>query len=663
VIVELTGAAPLLAKLLLGVVGRRLPALVLGPPVYRELSRIASSAIAETARSEVVQEPQRAYVESMLAEAFNLQVSPTISERWRPSDGSLTLRIFEVVHNQLRTLADNTVTGVGVSALEVLDIDADQLADVLSTRVIDNIELAGLSADSALRPIAQLLSDERHYNSLLRELKRLGDAQESSAARPRTFSATVNLFDQNVTVPDGTNAAELRLAITNPSDEHLRLRALVLNVAESRPSDVVRLRQAGAAVTEFDLQADLTKASSVELLGGHAVQWVLRPDETDAFVFMPPLLKDFNTRLSCMRRWKAFSPARSPRSAVARRGSTIPSNRSRRFDEAVEGHEGAVLVVRRRGAQVVMGRALVLDDASIATRAAYEYAATVTVSCPVCGEVVTVTQPLALVSSSLTRVILALPDRPTSHHELVELTIDLVESLPDRSRSEVLLYTTYSMFDLARRSPAHFLKIPVRESFRPHLDAEATMMEEIANDWLQLGRPLEGLRLVARVVGELPELLEDPWVSENLDLLLAMAESESTDDTIDRYVDFFRRVRATPSLPAWLEQVYWHHLRDDVKEIDGVPVTDIGRWPKHAGERERSVDRVASVYLFLMLSSSGLRLAMDPLPDWIVLRHQILHRYLERAWDNAGSHTRDRLGAIYLELSGRSLTDDAELEP
>jgi hypothetical protein len=57
----------------------------------------------------------------------------------------------------------------------------------------------------------------------------------------------------------------------------------VLNVAESRPSDVIRLRQAGAPLQEYDLAVDLRDVSSVDALKEAAHQFVLAPGESEAF--------------------------------------------------------------------------------------------------------------------------------------------------------------------------------------------------------------------------------------------------------------------------------------------------------------------------------------------------------------------------------------------
>jgi hypothetical protein len=107
-----------------------------------------------------------------------------------------------------------------------------------------------------------------------------------AATRPAPFAdhvGTVNVVDRYLTVPDGTNSVIIRLAVTNISREHHRLRRLVVNVAESRPSDAIRLFLAGAPLEEYDLAVDLRGVSSVDALNEASHQFVLPPGGSEAF--------------------------------------------------------------------------------------------------------------------------------------------------------------------------------------------------------------------------------------------------------------------------------------------------------------------------------------------------------------------------------------------
>jgi hypothetical protein len=57
----------------------------------------------------------------------------------------------------------------------------------------------------------------------------------------------------------------------------------MITVAESRPSDVIRLRQAGAPLQEYDLVVDLRGISAADVLKEVPHQFVLRPGDSEAF--------------------------------------------------------------------------------------------------------------------------------------------------------------------------------------------------------------------------------------------------------------------------------------------------------------------------------------------------------------------------------------------
>src|SRR4029077_14829021 len=126
-------------------------------------------------------------------------------------------------------------------------------------QVLNAIMLHSIQPESALYLLGSIVRDEMQHNELLAAISGLrADLGTLFPAQGHLAQVgAVSLVDRLLVVPDGTNSVLIQLAVTNTSREQQRLRRLLMTVAESRPSDTIRLRQAGAPLQEYDLAVDL----------------------------------------------------------------------------------------------------------------------------------------------------------------------------------------------------------------------------------------------------------------------------------------------------------------------------------------------------------------------------------------------------------------------
>jgi len=242
-----------------------------------------SQAIARTEASIGLDQDERHHFAAVLGEALSCGIPAPGPEVWRPSDAMLSSALADAIRGRLEPLADATATRVGASYLELHGIEASRLAEVLVTATLDAIKVAGLVSGSSLTVLSQLLSDEERHTELLAEFDVLHEWILTQRGPRPSNSIVVDLVEPSVVVGDGETSAALRYSVTNTGGAHVRVTAMRLNVVRREPSGLIRLRQAGAVLSEQTLSADVRSVSSVDLFGQLSGQWLLSPGESDAF--------------------------------------------------------------------------------------------------------------------------------------------------------------------------------------------------------------------------------------------------------------------------------------------------------------------------------------------------------------------------------------------
>ncbi len=94
--------------------------------------------------------------------------------------------------------------------------------------------------------------------------------------------AAIDLDRDQIAAEHFAEQAAVRFSVTNLSRAQQKV-GLHLVVEEVTPSEVVRLRKAGAILKEFDLEAELGGPGEIDLLAGKPVQIVLAAGESEAF--------------------------------------------------------------------------------------------------------------------------------------------------------------------------------------------------------------------------------------------------------------------------------------------------------------------------------------------------------------------------------------------
>jgi hypothetical protein len=79
------------------------------------------------------------------------------------------------------------------------------------------------------------------------------------------------------------NNARVRFTVTNLTSKSVKLSSLQLEVQEINQIKKFRLPTVGAPLPEFELRADISEDSSVDLLVDSRSQFILKPNESDAF--------------------------------------------------------------------------------------------------------------------------------------------------------------------------------------------------------------------------------------------------------------------------------------------------------------------------------------------------------------------------------------------
>ena len=273
------------AKALLGPVAKRLPDLLLGSRTERELAKAVEQGLGRAVGQLGMSEGQLEFLALILTETFSRAPKAVTTDIWTPSDGSLVVLIQDHISGRLALLDDAALTGVGTSSFALLDLDAEGLGDSIAREILNAIVQHCIRPDSPLYLLAGIVRDELQHNELLAAVSGLRTKLDAllPSADHVVESGVVSLVERVLVVPDGTNAVVIHLAVTNTSRAHQRLRRLMISVTESRPSAVIRLRQAGAPLQEYDLAVDLRGISAVDTLKDASHQFVLRPGDSEAF--------------------------------------------------------------------------------------------------------------------------------------------------------------------------------------------------------------------------------------------------------------------------------------------------------------------------------------------------------------------------------------------
>ncbi|MFF3967929.1 hypothetical protein ACFYZI_41040 [Streptomyces griseorubiginosus] len=276
--------ATTMAKVLLPSLARRLPDLLHGPKAERELSKCLDHAVRGTVEELELSRQSRELLSMILTGAFTGPQAAVSAEVWTPSDGSISVLISNQIARRLAVFDDAELTGVDVSSFQLLDVDSASVGAALARHLLNAVVLHGIRPDSPLRVLAEIIRDEARHSELLDVM---GDLRSElgllSSRNEVRGTGAVSLVDRSLVVPDGANSVDVRLAVTNTSKSQQRLVRLFITVAESQPSEVMRLCLPGAPLSEYDLAADLREVSAVDTLQGAPHQFILPPGASEAF--------------------------------------------------------------------------------------------------------------------------------------------------------------------------------------------------------------------------------------------------------------------------------------------------------------------------------------------------------------------------------------------
>jgi hypothetical protein len=136
--------------------------------------------------------------------------------------------------------------------------------------------------------------NERHYIDLIRTIHNKREQAPPVGAPPRLENESLeaaaqsglclHLSEREIEALDyAPNQALIHFSVTNLTGEIVKLTGLKLCVLEKKKIRKVRLPKVGAPFTEYRINADLSEGPEVDLLANIGAQFLLKPEDSDAF--------------------------------------------------------------------------------------------------------------------------------------------------------------------------------------------------------------------------------------------------------------------------------------------------------------------------------------------------------------------------------------------
>ena len=317
------------------------------------------------------------------------------------------------------------------------------------------------------------------------------------------------------------------------------------------------------------------------------------------------------------------------------------------------------------GERVLLDAPHLVDAGQVIDEDDYRQNATLRGTCINCHTVVSTIGPIVVRDGPRSYAILSLPGgQPIPGEALESIVRDLLDMLPPQHRDNLGLYATHEEFLLERARPDIYHGVELDEVLRRDVTAELTMIEDVANSTQEAGEPLLALEHIHRILRYVPDLGRDRSFKENVALLRALAEAKEPNNpriaelgrNLDRYM--------VEGSDLGRAQVTWrvaYAFGPDAPLIRGVPAGYIVP-SMYVDSGQLSPDeRVVVSFLILLFSSACRRLAAHPRDDQLLM-HSLATQQFTQRWTGASGQCRSYIEEFYLEVSGRSLVEDLDLE-